>query len=144
MAETEGIKFKRFADYLKYRSDTERIVMLHPLALALVLDFIIFCHARNLPCVITDSVSTPAEDLQLKRKSDTHRSGRAFDASLRGWTEDSIKEVTEYFNKKYPDLGARSSEDPNKTRLVYAHNAGTGMHLHFQINRDHILPDIEL
>lgn len=133
---------KRFYEYLKNLSDAERIPYLHPTTLRLMCEVIEFCDDRKLPCIFTACLSTMAEDSILKRVSDTHRTARAFDMSIRGWTAPDISYISEYFSKKYPQLGAISQD--GKTNLIVIHDAGTGLHFHFQIRKDLSLPSIDI
>lgn len=83
---------------------------------------------------ITDTVTTPDEDKALNRKSSTHREGRAFDISLKHWETKSITNFCEYFTAIYGHLGAVSGSD-GKTKLIVVHDAGTGNHIHVQLNK---------
>lgn len=134
---------KRLVEYFKDRSEADKVHLLHPITVRLLCEFIEYCEDNKLPCTITDTISTIAEDLALSRVSDTHRTGRAFDASLKNWTDAQRNTCVDYFNKKYPALGAISKEN-GLPRLAYAHDAGTGMHLHFQIKKELGLPPMEI
>lgn len=133
---------KRLNEYLKEQSDANRIPFLHPMTMRILCEFIEYCDQKKLPCMITDTITTTKEDSSLQRVSDTHRTARAFDGSLKGWTSDQRIDCLTYFNGKYPQLGAISPTD-GKPYLVIAHDAGTGLHLHFQIRRDLALPTLE-
>lgn len=133
---------KRVAEYYKNAFETNWLAELHPTTVKLICEFIEYCEEKSLPCSITDTISTLEEDQRLKRVSDTHRTARAFDASIHGWNDTQIQECVAHFNNKYPELGALS-QDGKQRRLVYVHDAGTGMHFHFQIRRELALPVLE-
>jgi hypothetical protein len=93
-----------------------------------------YCNDRGLPFVVTDSVSTREEDLQLSRVSDEHRTGRAFDISLHGWIEFAILDFIEAFETRFMSLAA-ISKATNAPRLILRHNNGHGDHIHVQVSR---------
>lgn len=133
---------KRLYEYLKNTTDAERIPYLHPTTLRLMCEVIEYCEEKKLPCVFTSSLSTMAEDSVLKRVSDTHRTARAFDMSIRGWNSQQMADMVKYFSEKYPQLGALSTD--GVARLIVIHDAGTGVHFHFQIRKDLSLPSIDI
>lgn len=126
---------KRIKDYFK---DPSRLHDLSPLLLLILSDLIVWGIDKQLPVIVTDSVSDLNEDAALERVSSTHRQGRAFDISTRGWTRDSIDECIRVFSFKYRHYAALGMD--GTPRLVYFHNAGTGEHLHFQIHRKYAMP----
>lgn len=111
----------------------DRIEHLSVEALMILCDVVLWARAKGLPVSITDAVTSPEEDAKLKRVSSTHREGRAFDLSTRGWDKDSIDEAVRVFGFRYRHLAATGHD--GSPRLVYFHDAGTGPHLHFQVNR---------
>ena len=128
---------QRLVDYAK--PDVKpRVEWLCVEAMLVLCDVVLWARAKQLPVVISDAVSSQAEDVALSRVSSTHREGRAFDLSTRGWTKDSIDECVRVFNFKYRQIAALGQNgDP---RLVYFHNAGTGDHLHFQVSKRFAMP----
>lgn len=127
----------RLYDYAK-DGVKERLLHLHPNALMVLCDVIKWTIEKQIKAVITDCVTTEAEDLALNRVSSTHRESRAFDISTRGWTKDNIDECVRIFSLKYRHMAAVGTD--GQPRLVYFHNAGTGDHLHFQIHKKFALP----
>jgi len=94
-------------------------------------DFITYCQKRNLPCLITSLM----EDAP-GRKSTTHQTGRAFDASVRGWTEVEVYKCQHFFNKTYPNIGTAPKGKPPKVCVVHsATHEGKVLpkHFHFQV-----------
>lgn len=93
-----------------------------------------YCKDRALPFVVTDSVSTPAEDKALNRVSDEHSTGRAFDLSIHGWLELAITDFIAEFEKRYMCVAA-VGKTTNQPRLIFRHNNGHGEHIHVQVGR---------
>jgi hypothetical protein len=89
--------------------------------------------------VITETVTTPAEDLALKRVSNSHATGRAFDISCRGWNQNDIDALTAALKDTYGAVGAISGKT-KKPNLVYVHNAGSGIHFHVQVSNEYATP----
>lgn len=107
---------------------------LHPITAALLFYSFIWAKQRELPFIVTDTVSTEAEDIELKRVSSSHISGRAFDLSLKNWTHDDQTDFFIDFTDKFGHLGALTTSGDR--RLIVIHNNGNGYHLHFQIGID--------
>lgn len=82
---------------------------------------------------LTETATTWAEDKALNRKSDTHRTGRAFDIRTRDLPESFIAEFCAHFRKKYPTLGAIKD---GQYQLIVWKPHGSGPHLHVQIKRN--------
>lgn len=107
-------------------------------AFLVLCDVILWAKSKQLRISITDAVTTLEEDEKLKRVSSTHREGRAFDLSTRGWSKDLIDECVRVFGFKYRNIAALGQD--GSPRLVYFHNAGTGDHLHFQVAKRFAMP----
>lgn len=120
-------------NYFKHKKDHKRFMYLHPLILSVAFDMAHWCEIRNLPFVITSTVSTHDEDKKLKRRSKTHVSGRAFDMSLRDWSEKDINLFRTEYNKRYSNIASISTYTGQPT-LIVRHNSGHGDHLHIQIH----------
>jgi hypothetical protein len=93
----------------------------------------------DIEMVITTTVSTTAEDKELSRISDTHRTRRAFDVRTYNIPEEIIQKLIEVFNLRYGKFGAVSSAKP---QLIINRSHGSGPHLHIQLNRKYALPEI--
>lgn len=87
--------------------------------------------------MLTDSLTTLEEDQALSRQSSTHREGRAFDVSTRGWVKENIDEAIRVFSFKYRHIAAIGAD--GEPKLIYFHDAGSGPHLHFQLHRKYAL-----
>lgn len=88
---------------------------------------------------LTTTVSTSAEDRELKRISDTHRTRRAFDVRTYDIADHILKDFIDYFNLRYGKLGAVASAIP---QLIVNKPHGSGPHLHIQLNRKYALKEI--
>jgi hypothetical protein len=128
---------KKVSDYAK-PDVKDRVEWLCVEATLVLADVILWARAKRLPVVISDAVTTLSEDQALKRTSSTHREGRAFDISTRGWDKESIDECVRVFGFKYRSIAALGQD--GSPRLVYFHNAGTGDHLHFQVAKRFSMP----
>lgn len=128
---------QRLKDYAK-PDVKDRLDWLCVEAVMVLCDVVLWARNKQLSCVISDAVSSREEDERLKRVSSTHREGRAFDVSTRGWTKESIDECVRIFGFKYRHLAALGQD--GNPRLVYFHNAGTGDHLHFQVAKRYAMP----
>lgn len=84
---------------------------------------------------ITATVSTIEEDKELKRQSDTHRTGRAFDVRTHDLPEALIAELCSVVRRNWGKYGAMVGDQPSV--IVYRPH-GTGPHLHVQLNRKFI------
>jgi hypothetical protein len=85
--------------------------------------------------IFTATHSTAEEDKKLGRKSDTHRTGRAFDIRTKDLSPEFIEAFQTYFNTLYNEkMGAVTKEGP--CLIVYKPH-GTGPHFHVQIRRDY-------
>jgi len=92
-----------------------------------------YCELSGRKFTITDLISSADDDTRLGRVSTSHREGRAADVSVKGWTDEFIKQFTDFFENVYGSLGAISKSD-GKQRLIVDH-VGTARHLHIQIKR---------
>ncbi len=93
--------------------------------------------------IITESVTTEEEDKKVGRKSDSHRTFRAFDVRLKHIPKEKLKEfvknLKEYFNKNFGSWGARvpRSDGSVDVVLIYDHGRGDNYHIHCQVRRDY-------
>lgn len=115
---------------LKDGVNIDDILRVDPRLLELLSYFVAYSMKYNLPCVLTSIM-----DDAPGRVSRTHAEGRAFDASVKGWTEQHIYRFVYKTNQKFEHIGAISASDGKSRALVY-HDAGTGNHFHFQVRRN--------
>jgi hypothetical protein len=119
--------------HMEFKSDVarNRYHCMHSHCIEIAEDMAEWCEERKVPFVITETVSTPGEDLKLQRVSSTHRTGRAFDISLRGWLEKAICEFMDHFEDRYKHLAAIGKKTGEPELLV--RHIGTADHIHVQI-----------
>jgi len=103
---------------------------MHPIALMIMFDMIQYLVSSGVNPVITSTVSTIQEDKELGRVSLTHRTGRAFDLSIKEWPDNFTNYFVRRFKNKYGHYGAIVNGSPS---LIVDH-IGTARHLHIQIN----------
>lgn len=93
-----------------------------------------WCLDRGLPYLVTETVTTLNEDRNLKRTSRTHREGRAWDVSVRGWLELAITEFMKLFSDRFRHVAAIGAKT-GQPELIVRHDNGNGDHLHVQIGK---------
>jgi len=121
----------RIKDYAKDEAK-DRLIYLSPAAMMLLCDVILWCEQKQLSCQFTSAFSDFTEDQALNRISSTHREGRAFDLSTRGWGRETILECKRIFTAKYRTISA--IDEHKEPRLCVIHDAGSGEHIHFQVH----------
>jgi hypothetical protein len=126
----------------KTRKIHKRSLFMHPVVSLILIDMYWHCMAKNMPFVVTDTVSTMEEDSKISRRHDTHRTGRAFDISVKGWGKKFRREFCEKYNKKYHNEAAYSSSSNRKTLCV--DHVGTAPHIHVQVNRSFVVENLQL
>ena len=115
----------------KDKEDMELFFQLHPILMLIMVDMYSYCYENDVPFVVTDTVSTIAEDRELGRVSSSHRSFRAADIRT-NWDSLFLKDFQNHFNQKYKKVAAVSSDGvPN---LFVVHDSGHGTHGHIQIH----------
>lgn len=115
----------------KHYIDEARLLYLHPLVISIMFDMKFYCDENKIPFIITSTVSTVDEDQEINRRSSTHRTGRAFDASLKGWSEKELIDFKKHFNNKYKHVAAVDKK--GRPKFIVDH-VGTARHLHIQIH----------
>jgi hypothetical protein len=93
----------------------------------------LFCEAEGQEFLITDLISTEAEDIKYGRISDTHRDRRAADLRTKTWSAEFKVKFENHFETIFKSLAAISSKT-GKTNLIEIHK-GTEEHAHVQIAR---------
>ena len=115
--------------------DISDLRRMKPKIIWLMIDFWEYCKERNLYCCVTSMT-----EYASGRVSSTHREGRAFDASVRGWKEEDIETFLAHFNKKWANIGTAPRGKEPKAVIYHATKNKDGEivspgHLHFQIRR---------
>lgn len=88
---------------------------------------------------LTSTVSTKEEDDLLGRKSDTHRTRRAYDIRTRGLDEHIVEDIVKFLQTKYGFCGAITSNGPT---IVVDKSKTSQPHLHVQFNRNFALKEL--
>lgn len=91
----------------------------------LFIEWIKYCQKKNLPCKVTSLIQDRKD---VVAKSKTHEQGRAWDASVWGWSDNDIQECVVHFKDAYKNIAALSYGDLKPRPVVYHDN-----HLHFQV-----------
>jgi hypothetical protein len=84
--------------------------------------------------VITESITTAAEDAKVGRKHRTHREARALDIRCRDWSKQKIKDFDAHFEVTFGHLGAISSKSGKPELVVDESMKVDGPHLHVQFS----------
>lgn len=125
----------------KHNKSRQRVKDMHPTIAMIMFLSSLWAEDRGLPFVVTETVTTEADDRAVNRKHKTHQEGRAFDFSIKGsdgkggWTTD---DMTDYFidmNERYGHLGAVSKSTGQRSLVVF-HGKGENLHGHVQVGRD--------
>lgn len=121
---------------MKFKSDhvKERTQLLNIIFIPILLDMELFCIKHKVELVITESVTTALEDVNLNRTSTSHREGRAVDIRTRDWSEDFTFLFVKEFSEKYKTIGAISANTGNRS-FVVDKSKTKFPHLHLQISK---------
>lgn len=97
------------------------------------------CQVRGMSILITSVIRSKIPNVST---SDSHADGRAFDISVRGWTDEQIKDCVRECNTALSKIGATSKSDGIRRAAVFEDDIfdATGKqikwrHIHFQCAR---------
>lgn len=124
----------------KTQTIRSRLRYMHPRALELMFEMIEFCLQNGVDPEVTETVTTPAEDKELNRVSDSHPEGRAFDLRTVDWSREFLRKFLNHFNTKYSRPLGAISKSTGQANLIIHHDTGRGEHCHVQLNRSFALP----
>lgn len=82
--------------------------------------------------IITETVTTLAEDLEVNRAHDQHRRRVAFDARVNDWAGEQIDAMLDKLNADFLPLAYVTSS--GEKRVAFCHDNGNGMHFHVAVN----------
>lgn len=91
-----------------------------------------YCIKYKLPFVITSLVH---DRMNVKSKSKTHETGRAFDFSTNGINKYHCRVICERLNEKFKDIAAISAESGKPVLAVYGDDQHLN-HIHIQVRPD--------
>ena len=128
-------EFDYFHPYIQWKTPLvkERAKYMSSQCVEIMNDQAAWCEDRKIPYLITETVTTLDEDRNLKRTSRTHREGRAWDISVRGWLELAIEEFMREFSKRFEHVAAVGGKT-GKPELIVRH-VGSADHMHVQIGK---------
>lgn len=88
--------------------------------------------------MLSETLTTLAQDTKLKRVSSSHREARALDIDVSpngiSWSKAKLIAFSNHFGPKYKHLGALSKSGVRTFLLV--HDSGHGLHCHVQVGID--------
>jgi hypothetical protein len=126
---------------MEYKSKyiQDGMVSVHPIIHEILKEMDSWCQKYDKSnLMISESLTTLAQDNALKRVSSSHREGRAcdIDVSPHGvlWPKQKLIAFSHFFGEKYKSLGANSKLGTRTFLLV--HDSGHGLHCHAQIGKD--------
>jgi hypothetical protein len=99
----------------------------------LITEMCLWLEKRGIEPLITETLTNELEDEVWGRVSDSHRTGRAVDFSVRGWSKMDELDFKAHFVKERGHLGALNSK--GRPNLIVFHDNGNGYHVHVQVNR---------
>ena len=108
--------------------NTNDLLQFTPATWVLFSSSVMYCAQHNLPFKVTSLISDRGN---VKATSSTHEEGRAFDISVKGWTEQAIHRFVYIMNKNHSDIAAISASDGKPRAVIYHNN-----HLHIQCRRE--------
>ncbi len=108
----------------------EDIQNMQPALLILYTAAILYCQEYNLPCQFT-SIMSDRTGVMAKTKS--HEEFRAFDLSVKGWTDTHIHRFVFMMNNDYREIAAISASDLEPRAAVYHNYENQGDHIHMQV-----------
>lgn len=109
------------------------LMYLHPLIVMVMFDMASWCNSRGIDFVVTDTISTEKKDKKLLRRSDSHRTRRAFDLRSRTFSKTEQDSFIEFFNSKYDMIASVSASD-HVSRMVVLHGEGDNEHFHIALH----------
>lgn len=128
-----------YPKHVRFKEGFEKVLLveyqsLRPKAQLIAEDMALYCFNAGVEFIITDVMSDVAEDKRLKRVSDAHSEGRAFDFRINNWSKEFLDKFEKHFETIYVGWAAVSKET-GKRNLIQYHNNGNGNHGHCQIQK---------
>ena len=118
----------------KHDKDKEIFLTLHPILIMIYADLYWYAKSvHDIELVITQTVSTPEQDAQLKRVSKAHQRGLAIDIRTRDIDAFIVDDLKEYINNKDEYETYKYLSRSGKKRLAYWH-IGSAQHFHLAIH----------
>lgn len=130
--------------YIEFKHQKDKILypFLHPTMHQTIFDLSLWCEDNNIPFKITESITTLKIDQSLKRVSDSHRTKRAIDLSIKQFPEKQQEIFKNIFNERYKSIASISQND-NIPRLIVEHGEGPNRHFHIAISKRFSLKEFD-
>jgi hypothetical protein len=129
----------RTIEYFKNPKDAIHILHMHPMAVLIMMDMLIYIAANGEQARVTSAIRTPHQDRMAKAQSSTHQGARAFDLHANSWNIKFVDEFVKHFTEKYRGYGATNPF--GEERLIVMHGEGDNFHAHVQLSRHYTIPD---
>ena len=91
--------------------------------------------------MITETVTTLAEDQAVQREHDQHRRRVAFDGRVLNWSGEQIDAMIAHLNTKFAALAYVTGSGVKQ--VAFCHNNGNGEHFHVAVNAVYKLPEFK-
>ena len=89
--------------------------------------------------IITETVSTAAEDKATGRKHDQHRRRVAFDMRVKNWSGEQIDALEKELDDKFAPMAYVTAS--GKSEIAFCHGEGENIHFHVAVNAKYKLPE---
>jgi hypothetical protein len=116
----------------KHQENMIDVFLVHSLLNQVMFDMKNYCDEQAMPFLVTEMLTSKEIDKEYKRVSSSHRTGRAFDISVRDWKPWDISRFLNHYNTKYKKIAAVNGS--NVARFAVLHDSGFGAHIHVQIH----------
>ena len=128
---------------IKFKHDIDRKLFcsLHPALLLVFIDLWNYAYDKyGYEITVTDTVSTLQEDINLGRKSSSHRKCLALDWRTRDIDAFHLQDIIEYIESKPEYDKYKYMSKSGKRRLIYVHNHNkNGEHAHMAIHQKYAI-----
>lgn len=130
--------------YIEFKFGKDKILFeyLHPIFQQIIFDQSLWCEDNDIPFKITETVTNFKIDKALKRVSDSHRTRRAIDLSIKKFPEPQREIFKKIFNERYKSIASVSSTD-GVPRLIVEHGEGDNRHFHIAISKKFSLKEFD-
>ena len=120
----------------KNNRDKELFFSLHLALIMIYADVSLYAKdTYGIDLVITETITTPDEDLALNRVSDSHQKGISLDFRTKDIPDNIIEDIVDYINNNPAYEEYHYLSGSGVYRLAYHHNNGNGDHCHLQIHQ---------
>jgi hypothetical protein len=125
--------------YFKDHKSSHSLLYMHPMAIMVMMDMLLYIVANGETAMITSAIRTPHQDRVLQAQSETHQGARAWDLHANSWSKEFRKQFFDHFTLKYKGHGATNKA--GEEVLIVFHGVGDNFHAHIQLSRLYTIPD---